>query len=255
MLRVRVIPCLLLRRQGLVKTVKFENAKYVGDPINTVRIYNEKEVDELFFLDVTATPDKKEPPYEIIREIATECFMPFAYGGGITTFEQAAKIFAIGAEKVALNTAAVENPSLVTKIADKFGSQAVVASIDAKKDFFGRYKVVTAGARKATGRDVVEQAVLMEKMGAGELLITSVDRDGTFEGFDVDLVKKVTRAVSIPVVACGGAGKLEHLPRPVVEGGAQAVACGSLFVYQGKHRAVLTNYPTRAELTRLFPDG
>lgn len=255
MLRVRVIPCLLLRRQGLVKTVKFENAKYVGDPLNTVRIYNEKEVDELLFLDVTATPDKKEPPYEIIKEIATECFMPFAYGGGIKTFEQAEKVFAIGAEKVALNTAAVDNPTLISRIADKFGSQAVVASIDAKRDFFGRYKVVTSGARNATGKDVVEQAQLMEKMGAGEILLTSVDRDGTFEGYDVDLIKKVTRAVSVPVIACGGAGKLEHLPLPITVGGAQAVACGSLFVYQGKHRAVLTNYPTRAELTALFPDG
>lgn len=254
MLRIRVIPCLLLRRQGLVKTVKFENAKYVGDPINTVRIFNEKEVDELLFLDITATPDKKEPPYEMIREIATECFMPFAYGGGVKTFEQAAKIFAIGAEKVALNTSAVDDPSLISRIADKFGSQAVVASIDAKKDFFGRYKVVTNGARNATGKDVVEQAKLMEKMGAGELLITSVDRDGTFEGYDVDLVRKVTRAVSIPVIACGGAGKLDHLPGPVREGGAQAVACGSMFVYQGKHRAVLTNYPTRKELLQLFPD-
>ena len=253
MLRVRVIPCLLLRRNGLVKTVKFENAKYVGDPINTVRIYNEKEVDELFFLDITATPDKKDPPYEMIREIATECFMPFAYGGGVRTFEQAARIFGIGAEMVCLNTQAAENPELLSRIADKFGSQAVVASIDAKRDFFGRYRVVTNGARNATGKDVVEQAKLMEKMGAGEILLTSVDRDGTFEGYDVELVRKVTRAVSIPVVACGGAGKLEHLPAPVKEGGASAVACGSLFVYQGKHRAVLTNYPTRAELTRLFP--
>ena len=253
MLRVRVIPCLLLRRNGLVKTVKFENAKYVGDPINTVRIFNEKEVDELFFLDITATPDKKEPPYELIREIATECFMPFGYGGGVTTFEQAAKIYAIGAEKVCINSAAVSDPSLVSRIADKFGNQAVVASIDAKKDFFGRYRVVTHGARTPTGRDVVEQAVLMEKMGAGELLVTSVDRDGTFEGYDTDLVRKVTRAVGIPVVACGGAGKLDHLPAAVREGGAQAVACGSLFVYQGKHRAVLTNYPTRQELTKLFP--
>ena len=253
MLRVRVIPCLLLRRNGLVKTVKFENAKYVGDPINTVRIYNEKEVDELFFLDITATPDKKDPPYEMIREIATECFMPFAYGGGVRTFEQAARIFGIGAEKVCLTTQAAETPELLSRIADKFGSQAVVASIDAKRDFFGRYRVVTNGARTATGKDVVEQAKLMEKMGAGEILLTSVDRDGTFEGYDVELVRKVTRAVSIPVVACGGAGKLEHLPAPVKEGGASAVACGSLFVYQGKHRAVLTNYPTRAELTRLFP--
>jgi imidazole glycerol-phosphate synthase subunit HisF len=253
MLRVRVIPCLLLRRNGLVKTVKFENAKYVGDPINTVRIYNEKEVDELFFLDITATPDKKEPPYEMIHEIATECFMPFAYGGGVREFEQAAKIFAIGAEKVVLNTAAAANPTLISRIADKFGSQAVVASIDAKKDFFGRYKVVTAGARNATGKDVVEQAQLMEKMGAGELLLTSVDRDGTFEGYDVELIRRVTRAVHIPVVAAGGAGKLEHLVAPVKEGGAQSVACGSLFVYQGKNRAVLTNYPSRQELLRLFP--
>ncbi len=253
MLRVRVIPCLLLRRNGLVKTVKFESAKYVGDPINTVRIYNEKEVDELFFLDITATPDKREPPYEMIREIATECFMPFAYGGGVKTFEQAARIYAIGAEKVCLNAAAVENPTLVSRIADRFGSQAVVASIDAKKDFFGRYRVVTNGARTSTGRDVVEHAVQMEKMGAGELLLTSVDRDGTFEGYDSDLVRKVTRAVGIPVVACGGAGKLEHLLAPVRDGGASAVACGSLFVYQGKHRAVLTNYPTRQELTKLFP--
>ncbi len=179
--------------------------------------------------------------------------MPFAYGGGVQTFEQAAKIFTIGAEKVAINTAAASNPTLLSRVADKFGSQAVVASIDAKKDFFGRYKVVTHGARTATGKDVVEQAQLVEKMGAGEILLTSVDRDGTFEGYDIELIRRVTRAVHIPVIAAGGAGKLDHLVAPVTEGGASAVACGSLFVYQGKNRAVLTNYPTRQELVKLFP--
>lgn len=249
MLKTRVIPCLLLRNRGLVKTIKFKNPTYVGDPINTVRIYNEKEVDELIFLDITATPEKRKPPFKIIGEIASECFMPFAYGGGITNIEDAKTIFSLGAEKVAINSYAAESPALVTQLAELFGSQAVVVSIDVKKNLFGKYEVCTHSGKKKTKRDPVGYAVQMEQIGAGEILLTSIDRDGTMEGYDVDLIRQVTGAVNIPVIACGGAGRLEDFSKAVTLGGASAVAAGSMVVYQGKNRSVLINFPTKQQLT------
>src|SRR5712691_5528058 len=192
MLGTRVIPCLLLKDEGLVKTVKFKNPSYVGDPINAVRIYNQKEVDELIFLDISATVQNRKPSFKLLSELASECFMPFAYGGGIRQIQDIRQIFSLGVEKVAINTYAVENPGFVREAADTFGSQSVVVSIDVKKDLFGKYRVTTHGGRKKTNLDPIRFAAYMEEMGAGELLLNSVDRDGTWQGYDIDLVKGVT---------------------------------------------------------------
>jgi len=248
MLKIRVMPCLLLRNWGLVKTVKFKNPNYVGDPINAIRIYNEKEVDELIFLDITATPEGKKPPFEMIREISGECFMPLTYGGGINRLEDIKTIFRLGVEKVAINTFAVENQNIIREAAEKFGSQSIIISIDVKRNMFGKYLVSTHGGRQATKLDPVRWAVEMEKAGAGEVLLTSIDRDGTMEGYDLELIKRVTSAISIPLIACGGAGTVQDFVNAVKVGGASAVAAGSMVVYQGKNRGVLIRFPSKAEL-------
>lgn len=254
MLRTRVIPCLLLRNRGLVKTVRFRNPSYIGDPINTVRIYNEKEVDELIFLDITATVEGKKPQLEFLYQIATECFMPFTYGGGVRSLDEMAAIYKLGAEKVALCTAAFEDPSLVERAAARFGRQAVVVAIDVKKQrFFGRgYSVFTRGGRTDTKVDPVTYARRIEELGAGEILLTSIDREGTMNGYDLDLIGLVASAVTIPVVANGGAGAIEDF-RKAVTAGASALAAGSLVVFQGKNRAVLINFPSREELRAVLP--
>lgn len=252
MLKTRVMPCLLLRNRALVKTVKFKNPNYVGDPINTVRIYNEKEVDELIFLDITATAEGKKPQFQLVAEIASECFMPFAYGGGIHDLADFATILHQGAEKVAINTSAYENPALIIEAAAHFGSQSIIVSIDVKKKMFGRYAVFVKGGRVHTGIDPVSYARRMEDLGAGELLLTSIDRDGTMDGYDVELIRMVANAVSIPVIACGGAGSVADFGAAVKQGGASAVAAGSMVVYQGRHRAVLINFPSRAELEEVL---
>ncbi|HEY9634160.1 MAG TPA: AglZ/HisF2 family acetamidino modification protein [Coleofasciculaceae cyanobacterium] len=252
MLKTRVIPCLLLRNRGLVKTIKFKNPSYVGDPINTVRIFNEKEVDELIFLDITATSENKKPPFKLLSEIASECFMPFTYGGGIRSLEDIQTLFSLGAEKVAINSYAVENPTFIREAADLSGSQSIVVSMDVKKNFWGKYEVYSHRNGKLIKLDPVEFAVQMEQMGAGEILLTSVDRDGMMEGYDIELIKNVTNTVSIPVIACGGAGKLEDFREAVEVGGASAVAAGSLVVYQGRNRAVLINFPIKEELKKIL---
>jgi cyclase len=252
MVITRVIPCLLLRRAALVKTVRFKKPSYVGDPLNTVRIFNEKEVDEIVFLDITATVESRPPPLDLIAEISRECFMPFGYGGGIRTVEDVRRVLATGAEKAVINTAAWKNPALITEAAQRFGNQSIVVSMDVKRGIFGKPHVVVAAARENTGADPVAYARRMEQLGAGEILLTSVDREGTFTGYDLELVRQVTRAVGIPVVANGGAGVLDHLRQVVHKGGASAAAAGSLFVFQGAQRAVLINYPERKALDRLF---
>jgi imidazole glycerol-phosphate synthase subunit HisF len=246
------MPCLLLRGAGLVKTVRFKDPNYVGDPRNAVKIFNEKEVDELILLDINATPEGKEPQLELIREIVSEAFMPVAYGGGITSVEQARTILALGVEKIVVNSFAIEHPDFVTEAAALFGSQSVVVCIDAKKDLWGKYDVWTHGGRNKTRLDPVECAVMMEKKGAGEIVLNSIDRDGTRTGYDLALIRAVSSVVHVPVIACGGAGRVEDLALAVKEGGATAVAAGSLFVYQGKHRAVLINYPAPAKLKELL---
>ena len=252
MIVTRVIPCLLLRNQGLVKTVKFRQPKYLGDPINVVRIFNDKEVDELVLLDITATPERRGPQFDFIADLASECFMPLAYGGGVRSVDDVKRLCSLGVEKVAVNTHAVAHPEFVTAAAGVVGSSSVIVSIDVRRDFWGRYRVYTNGGRVATGLDPVVHAVEMERRGAGEILLNSIDRDGTMQGYDLDLIRRVTQAVGVPVVACGGAGRVEHLAAAVQQGGAAAAGAGSMFVFKGPHRAVLISYPPPDELRTLL---
>lgn len=254
MLQVRVIPCLLLSDDMLVKTVKFRNPDYVGDPVNAIKIYNDKEVDELIVLDILATQEGRPPNIAKIRELTDECFMPLCYGGGITTVEQMREVFNAGIEKVALNTAALENPQLVTRAAETFGSQSIVVSIDVRKPLLGRPTVHGHRGSANTKRPPVVFAREMAERGAGELLLTSVDREGTWEGYDLELIHEVTSAVSIPVIAHGGAGSLEDFRAAVRDAGASACATGSMVVYQKKGRGVLINFPKRHELEPLFAE-
>lgn len=252
MLSVRIIPSLLLKDRGLVKTIAFKNSRYVGDPINAVKIFNEKEVDELVFLDITATKEQRGPHFEMIADIATECFMPFGYGGGITHLNEINQLFQLGVEKVILSTHAYDDPGFVQEAANRFGSQSIVISIDVRRNIFGRYYVYTHNGEQNTKMDPVEFARRMEDMGAGEIILTSIDRDGKMSGYDLDLLRRVSQILSIPVVARGGAGKIEDFTAAVTKGGASAVTAGSLFVFYGKHRAVLINYPDIQELERSF---
>ena len=247
MYRARVIPCLLLSGERLVKTVRFKQPTYVGDPINAVKIFNDREVDELAILDIGATRDRRDPPFEHLRAIAGECFMPLSYGGGIRTLEHARQLFSAGIEKVLINTATVEDPSLVAKIADEYGSQAVIAGIDVKKDWLGRERVYTRAGTQGIGLAPRQHAEAVVAQGAGEILLTSIDRDGTMSGYDVAMIRELSAAVPVPLVACGGAGSLAHLAEAIAAG-ASAVAAGSLFVFAGPRRAVLINYPSPAEL-------
>ena len=243
MLNVRVIPCLLLRNGGLVKSVKFKSHRYVGDPINAVRIFNDKEVDELVFLDIGARVTNSGPNFELLADIASEAFMPFGYGGGVRDFEDVKRLYALGVEKVILNTVAHEVPGLVSRAAELAGSSGVVVSVDVKRSLFGNYSVVTRCGAAETSVHPVEYAQKMEALGAGEILLNSINRDGTMEGYDLDLIKQVAHAVSIPVVAVGGAGNIGHF-KDAVTAGASAVGAGSMFVFHGKHRAILITYPS-----------
>jgi imidazole glycerol-phosphate synthase subunit HisF len=248
----RIIPCLLLRNNGLVKTVKFRESTYIGDPINTVKIFNEKEVDEIFFLDIDATKLKKEPPYDLIQNIASECFMPFAYGGGINSLHQIERIIKSGAEKVILNTQAYLSPGLLQDAVRQFGSSTIAVSIDVKKEFLRGYVVYVKGGTFSTGLNPVDYARKIESEGAGEILINSIDRDGVMEGYDIELIKNVSSSIRIPVIACGGAGKMSDFSQAIKAGGASAVAAGSFFVFHGKRRAVLITYPSYSEISDLF---
>jgi cyclase len=252
MLKARVIPCLLLRNAGLVKTVKFKNYTYIGDPINAVRIFNEMEVDELIFLDILASKERREPDYKLLGELSGECFMPLAYGGGVRTIEQMKKLFSLGIEKIALNTMAFDRPELISEGANLFGRQAVIGSIDVRRNIFGRYEVAVEDGTRRTGLDPVEYARSLEKHGVGEILITSMDRDGTWEGYDLDLIGKITSAVSVPVIASGGAGSVEDIGNVIRSGGASAAALGSMVVFQSKGLGVLIKFPSQAELSRVI---
>ena len=248
----RLIPVLLLDDGGLVKTVRFRNPQYVGDPINAVRIFNEKEVDELVLLDIRATTTGRPIDEAALAEIAGEAFMPLAYGGGVGNLEQATRLIQVGVEKVIVNAAAVEDADSVHGIADQLGSSTLVVSIDGIRRSDGTHEVVTRCGTRRTGLDVRRHAEAMANLGAGELIVTSVDRDGTMEGYDTDLIRSVTGAVDIPVVACGGAGSLPDMATVVREAGATAAAAGSLFVFQGRHRAVLISYPSYEIRRALF---
>ncbi len=248
MLQNRYIPCLLLKDNGLVKTKNFKNPTYIGDPINTVRIFNEKEVDELIFLDIDATPKNKEPNYKLLAEIANECFMPLAYGGGIRTFEQAQKIFNIGIEKIAINSASHTNLKLISQIAEVYGSQAIIGVIDVKKNLFGKYQIVSNSAKDKHKHAIADWVKQLEKAGVGEILITSVDNEGTWNGLDIELIKQITSISKVPVIAHGGAGNIQQINDAVKLGNASAVALGSMVVFQKKDFGVLINFPDRNKL-------
>lgn len=251
MLRKRIIPVLLLSGRGLVKTVNFDQAKYVGDPINAVRIFNEKEVDELVFLDIQATKENRLPDFDLVEKIAAECFMPFAYGGGVRNLEQMSRLFSLGVEKVILNNILFENLELLKRAADKFGCQSVIASIDVKKNFWGKKLVYNHLTKSVVKIEPHELAQKVENAGAGEIIVNSVDHDGLQTGYDGELISRISSSVSIPVVACGGASSLEDMARVIKESGASAAAAGSFFVFKGKHRAVLITYPLVSEIDQL----
>lgn len=252
MFRPRVIPCLLLKNLGLVKSVKFKDYRYIGDPMNAVKIFNDKNADELIFLDITASKEKRTISVELIERIGDECNMPFAVGGGIRSIASIKKILNAGAEKVCLNTYAFENPDFVKTAAEEFGTSTIVVSIDVKKKKFSKKQVYINGGTISTGVEPVEFACLMQQKGAGEILINSIDKDGTMEGYDIELIRKVADAVTIPVVALGGASNLNHFKQAVEEGNASAVSAGSMFVFHGPRRAVLINFPTNKELIDTF---
>ena len=251
MLRTRVIPTLLLHNKSLVKTKNFGKFRYVGDPANTVRIFNELEVDELCFLDISAARQNRGPNFDVLRDVASECFMPLSYGGGIADLNTAERVYDTGFEKVVLNTAAAENPDLVSEIASVYGSQAVVVSIDVGRDWLGRGGVFSRGGKTRVAPDPVAWAKQMEARGAGEILLTSIRREGSWEGFDLDLVAAVSHAVEVPVIAHGGAGQLSDI-RAAVDAGASAVALGSLVVFQKKGMGVLVNFPGSNQLATIL---
>ena len=250
MLRPRIIPCLLVHKGGLVKTVGFDKPKYVGDPLNAVRIFNEKEVDELMVLDIDATAQRREPDYGLIRNLAAECRMPLSYGGGVHSVEQFEKLISLGVEKVAVSAAAVANPGLIAAAAARVGRQSVVAVLDVRRKGAG-HEVFTHNGSRATGLEVAAFARQMEDQGAGEIVLNAIDRDGQMKGYDLDLVRRVRAAVTRPLTVLGGAGSLSDIDVLLREFGIVGAAAGSLFVFKGVYRAVLINYPSRSEKDQL----
>lgn len=258
MLRPRIIPCLLVHKGGLVKTQGFKDPKYVGDPINAVRIFNEKESDELMVLDIDATVNKVAPDFALISKLAAECRMPLCYGGGVTTAEQASCIVAMGVEKVAVSAAAIANPLLLTEMAAAVGRQSVVAVLDVHKRtglFTKGYDVVTHNGKKTHKLDPIEFVKQLQDSGAGEIVINSVDRDGLMQGYDLGLAEQVKRVLKVPVTFLGGAGSLDHMGELISELGVVGAAAGSLFVFKGKYRAVLINYPSPEQKSKLCRDA
>lgn len=252
MFRPRVIPVLLLRNSGLVKSVKFKNHRYIGDPINAVKIFNDLKADELAFLDIDATKDGRLISLDFVKKVGDEANMPFGVGGGIKTIEDIRRILNAGAEKVILNTTAVKDPSFIKKAAEYFGSSTIVVCIDVKKNLFGKPTVVYENARRRSKYNPFEFAQLIEKFGAGEIIIQSVDRDGTYEGYDHELIRNVSENVTIPVVALGGVRSFQDFRKAFKSSYASAVAAGSIFVYHGPRKAVLISYPTRSEIDKIF---
>lgn len=252
MLRPRIIPCLLVHDGGLVKTVRFGGAKYVGDPINAVKIFNEKEADELVVLDIDATVQRREPNFRLIGQFAAECRMPLCYGGGVTSVEQAKRIVALGVEKVALSAAAIAEPALITAIAQEIGSQSVVVVLDARKKLIGGWEACTHNGRQATGHTVVDLAREAEARGAGEIVVNSIDQDGMMKGYDLALARKVRETVRVPMTVLGGAGSHDDIARLIDACGVIGASAGSLFVFKGVYRAVLINYPNAAQKEELI---
>jgi imidazole glycerol-phosphate synthase subunit HisF len=254
MLRPRIIPCLLVKNGGLVKTVRFGSPKYVGDPINAVRIFNEKEVDELFVVDIDATAYNREPDYGLIKNLAAECRMPLCYGGGVKTVKQIENIVSLGVEKVAISSAAIHDSKLISDAAERVGSQSMVVVMDVKISG-GRYELHTHNGSRETGLDPAEFARTMERHGAGEVVVNTIDRDGIMKGYDLDLVALVRDAISLPLTVLGGGGSLEDIAGLIRSFGIIGAAAGSLFVFKGIYRAVLINYPSRAEKDALITEA
>ena len=248
MLQTRVIPCLQLRGESLVKTIQFNKFGYIGDPVNTVKIFNDLYVDELAFLDITATVEKREPNYKILAEIADECFMPLSYGGGIDSLQKAENVFKIGFEKIILNSAPFYNLSVITEIAKIYGIQAVVVSVDVKKNFWSKYEVYSNSGKVNQKKDPKDWVKIVEDAGAGEILLTSIDREGTWKGLDNVLIKQVAEATQLPVIANGGANSIEDISTALKTAKASAVALGSMVVFQAKDLGVLVNFPDREKL-------
>jgi imidazole glycerol-phosphate synthase subunit HisF len=249
----RIIPCLLLTSSGLVKTIKFSNPKYIGDVVNAVRIFNEKEVDELVILDIKASMENRSPNFKLLKDIATECFMPLCYGGGIKNVDEIKQLFGLGIEKITLNSSLFDNPQLLSQASEVFGSQSIVVSIDVKRNLFGNYSVVSHSGTKDRKISPIEFAKKVENLGAGEILVNSIDLDGTRQGYDLDIIHKVSSVVKIPVIACGGADDIEDCKK-ALNAGAAGAAAGSFFVLHGKHRAVLISYPSRSKINNLLKD-
>ncbi len=248
----RIIPVLLLKGKGLVKTVKFKDPKYIGDPINAVKIFNDLKSDELVFLDIVASKEGRTVSVDLVKDIGDEAFMPFGVGGGISSISQIEQLLKAGAEKVIINTNFILKPELIEEAAKVFGSQSIVVSIDVKKTFFGKYECWIKDGSENSKLNPVDLAKKAETSGAGELIINSIDFDGMMTGYDIELIKSISDFVSVPVVACGGAGNTEHLFKGYSDGNAHALAAGSMFVFHGPRRAVLINYPSKNELIQLF---
>lgn len=248
MFRPRVIPVLLLKNLGLVKSKAFRDFRYIGDPINAVKIFNDLKVDELVFLDITATSEKRLISLEFIKNIGEEANMPFAVGGGIRSIEDIRKIIGAGAEKVILNTYAAQNPDFVKEASETFGSSTICVCIDVKKNFFGKEQTWVLNGNRSTGYTPIDFAKLTEEKGAGEIIIQSIEKDGSMTGYDIDLIKRISSAVKIPVIALGGAGNINHLKEAYLEGLANGLAAGSMFVYEGPKHGVLINYPEKSEM-------
>jgi cyclase len=248
MLRPRIIPCLLVHEGGLVKTVRFKDPKYVGDPINAVKIFNEKEADELIVLDIDATANGTEPNFRLIAQFAAECRMPLCYGGGVKTVEQAKRIIGLGVEKVAISSAAIENPTLIRAIADEIGSQSVVVVLDVKKRLLGKDdEVWTHNGKKHTGKSALQFAIEAQALGAGEIVLNSIDNDGQMKGYDLTLASRLRSAIRLPMTVLGGAGSLADMGQLIASCGVVGASAGSLFVFKGPYRAVLINYPAPAQ--------
>jgi cyclase len=248
MLRLRVIPVLLLRRRGLVKTTAFKAPKYVGDPINVVRIFNDKEVDELILTEVVATKDGRAPDFELLEQLAGEAFMPVCYGGAVRSVADAKRILRLGMEKISVNTAFLERPELVRDLAESLGSQCVVASVDVKRTWRGRYEVFSHAGRPVPERDPLRWVDRLVRLGAGEILVNAVDRDGTMEGYDLALLEQFRGRFDVPLIACGGARSVEDMKAAVRAGRLSALGVGARFIYEGPYRAVLVSYLSSSEM-------
>lgn len=250
MSRARIIPVLLLSDGGLVKTVRFKNRRYIGDPINAVRIFNEKEVDELVLLDIDATTQGRDPHFAEVEEVLSEAFMPVGYGGGVTSMRQVERLFKLGVEKVVLNSVLAERPELITEASQAFGSQSIVASMDFRRDFLGRYRAYTRGGKRKHSEEPTELLRRWEQLGVGEVVINSIERDGTRKGFDLDFILKASASVEVPVMAVGGADTPADLAA-ALRAGASAAGAGSMFIFHGVHQAVLISYVDRVDFEML----